>query len=464
MNILHAYLSPGSVLVAIATLAFLINGTWARLFRKKQTDNTGHLAPSVEPGNGDIAVSKEPEVPRGWWDSREVFELERRAIFSKVIIPKFFCCCKHFTDLGIQSWLYLAHINQFAKPGSYQSFDIAGFPIFLIRGKDDKIRAFHNVCRHRAYTIARKETGASTVLGCRYHGWSYDTLGRLVKAPQFEDVPGFDKSENSLFEIHAHTTEKGWVFVNLDSGEPVPFEDSLQGSLEDLKRDSGLGTKSEWVTGQTLTGSFNWKLGATDRHFKNALAQLEQKISETLRPSFTTQLMRALTLKNKKSTCSLFPGTLIYSFEKADLGVAFTILPASQTTTQIRYDIFDSGSAQETDEGALAKIIEGVLRQLVNKMESDFGSVTQNAVESSATTHRILSQLREHQKMEKMRGGQILPAMRQPKGSSLFQQAEQCEFDTRVHETDELPNSNCMQCVKSLTVQVLEQMELVLVD
>ncbi|KAJ5718319.1 hypothetical protein N7488_003965 [Penicillium malachiteum] len=406
MNILNAYLSPGSVLVAIATLAFLVNGAWARLFRKKQTDNTGHLPPSVEPGNGDIAVSKEPEVPRGWWDSREVFELERRAIFSK-------------------SWLYLAHVNQFAKPGSYQSFDIAGFPIFLIRGKDDKIRAFHNVCRHRAYTITRKETGASTVLGCRYHGWSYDTLGRLVKAPQFEDVPGFDKSENSLFEIHAHTTEQGWVFVNLDSGEAVPFEDSLRGSLEDLKRDSGLGTKAEWVSGKTLTGSFNWKLGATDCHSKNTLVQLEQRISETLRPSFATQLMRTLTLKSKKSTCSLFPATLIYSFEKADLGLALTLLPASELSTQIRYDLFDSGSTQETDEGALANIIEEFLRQLVNQMESDFESATQSAVESSETTNRILKQLREHQKMEKMRGGQILPAMRQPKGSSLFQQAEQ---------------------------------------
>ncbi|KAJ6024223.1 hypothetical protein N7540_005020 [Penicillium herquei] len=406
MDILHSYLSPGSILVAIATLAFLVNGAWARLFRKKQTDNTGHLTPSVEPDNGDIAVSKEPEVPGGWWDSREVFELERRAIFSK-------------------SWLYLAHITQFAKPGAYQSFDIAGFPIFLIRGKDDKIRAFHNVCRHRAYTITRKETGASTVLGCRYHGWSYDTLGRLVKAPQFDDVPGFDKSENSLFEIHAHTTEQGWVFVNLNTGEPTPFEDILRVPLEGFKRVSGLGKRSEWVTGQTLTGSFNWKLGATDRHFNNAFAQLEQRISEASRPSFATQLMRTITLKNKKSTCSLFPGTLIYSFEKADLGLALTLLPASEKTTQIRYDIFDSGSKEETDESTLANLVKEGLRMLVNDMEIDFQYVTQNAVESSAPTHKILKQLREHQKMEKMRGCQILPAMRQPKGSLLFQQAEQ---------------------------------------
>jgi Phenylpropionate dioxygenase and related ring-hydroxylating dioxygenases, large terminal subunit len=117
------------------------------------------------------------------------------------------------------------------------------------------------VCRHRAYTITRKETGSSTVLGCRYHGWSYDTTGRLVKAPQFDDVPGFDKAENSLFEIHTHTTEHGYVFVNLNAGEPAAFDNSSHLALDDFGRTAAAGLRSEFVTGQTLVGEFNWKLG-----------------------------------------------------------------------------------------------------------------------------------------------------------------------------------------------------------
>lgn len=117
------------------------------------------------------------------------------------------------------------------------------------------------MCRHRAYTITRKETGASTVLGCRYHGWSYDTYGRLVKAPQFEDVEGFDKSENSLFEIHARTTDKGHIFVNLDANEPVKFDESTSKSLNDFYSAAGIHDKSRWIGGQTLTGEFNWKFG-----------------------------------------------------------------------------------------------------------------------------------------------------------------------------------------------------------
>lgn len=126
-------------------------------------------------------------------------------------------------------------------------------------GKDDQVRAFHNVCRHRAYTVTRREAGSSTVLGCKYHGWSYNTYGHLVKAPHFDDVAGFEKSENGLFEIHTRVSETGFIFVNLDAG-PVVSEVEM-GSLDSLASRNGVGAKSTWIGGQTLEGKFGWKLG-----------------------------------------------------------------------------------------------------------------------------------------------------------------------------------------------------------
>jgi len=83
-----------------------------------------------------------------------------------------------------------------------------------------------------------------------------------VKAPQFDGVPGFEKSDNGLFEIHTHTTEHGYVFVNLNAGEPVAFDSSTHLALEEFGRTAGAGgSRSVLVTGQTLTGEFNWKLG-----------------------------------------------------------------------------------------------------------------------------------------------------------------------------------------------------------
>lgn len=98
---------------------------------------------------------------------------------------------------------------------------MAGFPFFLILGKDNVLRGFHNVCRHRAYTVTKKSIGSSLVLGCRYHCWSYDTKGLLTKAPQFDDIPGFRKEDNSLFQIWVKPDANGFVFVSFNASWDV---------------------------------------------------------------------------------------------------------------------------------------------------------------------------------------------------------------------------------------------------
>jgi phenylpropionate dioxygenase-like ring-hydroxylating dioxygenase large terminal subunit len=154
--------------------------------------------------------------------------------------------------------LCLSHRSRFAKAGDYQSYEVSGFPIFLILGKDGKVRAFHNVCRHRAYTVTKKDCGSSSVLGCRYHGWSYNTYGELTKAPHFDDLPGFDRSQNGLFSIHTVTNEAGFVFVNLEASPTVSSTDTSL--LDVFVSRTGLGPRSKWVTGQTIEGLFNWKM------------------------------------------------------------------------------------------------------------------------------------------------------------------------------------------------------------
>jgi len=157
----------------------------------------------------------------------------------------------------LQSWIYATNRSQFSKAGDYMTLNFAGFSFFLILGKDHLLRAFHNVCRHRAYEVTRKERGSSTILGCRYHGWSYDTKGQLIKAPEFDTVLGFDKKKNGLWEIRVMVSSQGLVFVNLDAGETV----------NDLAREE-LDTKSGYLMGIPPTriaewrhdGEFNWKI------------------------------------------------------------------------------------------------------------------------------------------------------------------------------------------------------------
>ena len=123
-------------------------------------------------------------------------------------------------------------------------------------GKDKNLRVFQNVCRHRAYQVAKKERGSTTVLGCRYHGWSYDTKGKLIKAPEFENVPGFDKSKNSLWEVRS-VVKAGLLFVNLDSNDNVGMLDVPH--LETVLMNpspQNLHCAREWK----FDGAFNWKI------------------------------------------------------------------------------------------------------------------------------------------------------------------------------------------------------------
>lgn len=111
--------------------------------------------------------------------------------------------------------------------------------------------------------MTRKESGSSTVLGCRYHGWSYDVQGRLVKAPMFDDVPGFKKEENGLLEIPLRVGEgSGSVWINLDV---TRMNESKIGDIEEQEKGlrdmcmKGGSMKCRWLDGRTVEAGFNWK-------------------------------------------------------------------------------------------------------------------------------------------------------------------------------------------------------------
>ena len=151
----------------------------------------------------------------------------------------------------------MTHVSQFRKPGDYLTLPVGGYSIFLTLGKDQKLRGFHNVCRHRAYEVTRKECGSTLIFGCKYHGWSYNTEGTLVKAPEFDAIDGFKKEDNGLWEIGVTVAKSGAVWVCLDTAR----EDGSPGPCVD---DTGLqawGFKTaSKVSEHKIEGSFNWKL------------------------------------------------------------------------------------------------------------------------------------------------------------------------------------------------------------
>src|SRR5260221_11659613 len=98
-----------------------------------------------------------------------------------------------------RSWLLLAHESQFVQAGDYVSATIAGYPVLAIRDESGGVRAFHNVCRHRAGPLVVGYGRCENTLRCRVHGWAYAFDGRLASARDFGPAADFDPRGYSLF-------------------------------------------------------------------------------------------------------------------------------------------------------------------------------------------------------------------------------------------------------------------------
>lgn len=119
-----------------------------------------------------------------------------------------------------RSWLFMAHVSELANEGDLVAATIAGYPLIVVR-TGDGLKAFHNVCRHRAGPLFDGERGnCGRTLTCKYHGWVYALDGRLRSARDFGAAEGFDPRSYSLFELRVEVW-RGFVFVNVDAKAPA---------------------------------------------------------------------------------------------------------------------------------------------------------------------------------------------------------------------------------------------------
>lgn len=144
--------------------------------------------------------------------SREIFELEKQQIFYK-------------------TWQYVAHDSMLPETGDYITHKICDENIFVIRSSDAKLRAFYNICRHRAHELLEGTGNIRNLIVCPYHAWSYTNQGELSQAPMSEHRSGFSKDDFCLREIRLEIF-CGCIFVNLDE-----HSTSLQSIAGDLEQD-----------------------------------------------------------------------------------------------------------------------------------------------------------------------------------------------------------------------------------
>lgn len=143
-------------------------------------------------------------MPRRYFVSPEVFAGEEEKIFSR-------------------QWLLVGHQSQIGKPGDFFVIDVAGESVIITRDRDQTIRAFYNVCRHRGTRLCEEPSGHLPAIQCPYHAWTYGLDGRLIGAPHMDEVRGFNRAEYSLHPVKVGVWE-GFIFVNL-TDDAMPLEE-----------------------------------------------------------------------------------------------------------------------------------------------------------------------------------------------------------------------------------------------
>ena len=177
-----------------------------------------------------------PRIPAGRYLDEDFFQLELQAIR--------------------RCWVIIGTVHEFTEAGSYKVVDRwNGASVVVVRGEDDAIRAFYNVCQHRGGPVAQGHCGVEQRLQCAVHSWTYGLDGRLIGVPGRRDFhDNLDREKVALRAVRCETW-RGFVFINLDPDAP--------GLVEWL---GPIAEEATWFDGLRIAGSgslelnCNWKV------------------------------------------------------------------------------------------------------------------------------------------------------------------------------------------------------------
>ncbi|AYO52819.1 carnitine monooxygenase subunit alpha [Acinetobacter wuhouensis] len=178
-------------------------------------------------------------VPKSYYTSKQVFEIEKEAIYAK-------------------SWICVGHCSEVATPNQYFTRKIIGENIIVIRGKDSVLRAFYNVCPHRGHELLTGAGKSKNVITCPYHAWTFKLDGSLALARNCENVANFDKEGSNLVSLKVEE-HAGFIFINMDP-EATCVADQLPGFAEKLDEACKVVKDLKLAARFVTDTAANWKL------------------------------------------------------------------------------------------------------------------------------------------------------------------------------------------------------------
>ncbi|MFI6444554.1 aromatic ring-hydroxylating dioxygenase subunit alpha [Kitasatospora sp. NPDC050543] len=149
-------------------------------------------------------------LPGAFYTDPQIFALEQEKIFERM-------------------WFCAVRASDLDKPGSFQAVQVGRESVLVTRSRDDSVKAFLNICRHRGARLCTEEKGeVKRTFQCPYHAWTYGLDGRLVAAPNLTSMPDVDRTTYGLVPVHVREW-LGYVWVCL-ADEPPSFEADVIGA------------------------------------------------------------------------------------------------------------------------------------------------------------------------------------------------------------------------------------------
>jgi glycine betaine catabolism A len=174
-------------------------------------------------------------LPQAFYRDADIYEFDVSAVFAR-------------------SWLMLGFEAELPEPGCYLSSTIGPHPILVVRGRDEVIRGFHNICRHRGAQICPEGSGHLARIVCPYHKWTYGLDGRLVGAARMPE--GLNFAEHGLVPIRVERLE-GCIYGALTAAAPdfAPFREAAAPFLAPYRL-----AAAKLAHQSVLVEKANWKL------------------------------------------------------------------------------------------------------------------------------------------------------------------------------------------------------------
>ena len=162
------------------------------------------------------------------------------------------------------SWQIVCHLNDIPNPGDYHTLDFLGEPIVVVRGRDYGVKAFFNVCRHRASRLLDGAAGhCPGRIVCPYHAWTYDLEGALAAVPHRKEFVDFSLTDYRLKPVESEIYQ-GFIFVRLQPGLPsvaemlAPYQEELSCyRFEELKPLGRVTMRMRHVNWKNVTDNYS---------------------------------------------------------------------------------------------------------------------------------------------------------------------------------------------------------------